>query len=255
VRIDEEDTAFAIEERRETKLTMEEMDSFYRGKLLTLNAHSSDEQVKRIFDDVDEKYDKVTGEAGYVAFKTCTPLFHQLLQEINNDRTSDLRILDVGAGTGLVGNVLRDHGYSNIDALDISQKMLDEAKKLNIYKNMFCVALGEKPIPGIENDQYDAAICVGTLTVGHVKPVALDEIVRIVKPGGIIGFTLREDVFNEIYDHENFEESRTKFGYREKITKMENEKKWKLIRRDLVENHTSVDEMRAKCYSFMYQVL
>ena len=101
---------------------------------------------------------KVTGEAGYVAFKTCTPLFHQLLQEINNDRTSDLRILDVGAGTGLVGNVLRDHGYRNIDALDISQKMLDEAKKLNIYKNMFCVALGEKPIPGIENDQYDAAI-------------------------------------------------------------------------------------------------
>lgn len=125
----------------------------------------------------------MTGEAGYVAFKTCTPLFHQLLQEINNDRTSDLRILDVSAGTGLVGNVLRDHGYRNIDALDISQKMLDEAKKLNIYKNMFCVALGEKPIPGIENHQYDAAICVGALTVGHVKPVALDEIVRIVKPG------------------------------------------------------------------------
>ena len=132
----------------------------------------------------------MTGEAGYVAFKTCTPIFHQLLQEINNDRTSDLRILDVGAGTGLVGSFLRDHGYSNIDALDISQKMLDEAKKLNIYKDMFCVALGEKPIPGIENDQYDAAICVGTLTVGHVKPVALDEIVRIVKPGERIVFKI-----------------------------------------------------------------
>ena len=68
--------------------------------------------------------------------------------------------------------------------------MLDEAKKLNIYKNMFCVALGEKPIPGIENDQYDAAICVGTLTVGHAKPVALDEIVRIVKPGERIVFKI-----------------------------------------------------------------
>lgn len=38
---------------------MDEIDSFYRGKLLTLNAHSSDEQVKRIYDDVAEKYDKV----------------------------------------------------------------------------------------------------------------------------------------------------------------------------------------------------
>ena len=73
--------------------------------------------------------------------------------------------------------------------------------------------------------------------------------------GGIIGFTLREDVFEESYDHDHFEESRTKFGYREKIVEIEKEKKWKLIRRDLLKYHTSVDEMRAKCYSFMYQVL
>lgn len=139
----------------------------------------------------------MTSEAGYVAFKTCTALFHQLLQEINNNSTSDLRILDVGAGTGLVGNILRDYGYRNIDALDISQRMLDEAKKRNIYKNMFCAALGEKPIPGIENDQYDAVICVGTLTVGHVKPVSLDEIVRIVKKGEQNG--LKESLYVRNY--------------------------------------------------------
>lgn len=38
---------------------MDKIDSFYRGKLLTLNAHSSNEHVKRIYDDVAEKYDKV----------------------------------------------------------------------------------------------------------------------------------------------------------------------------------------------------
>ena len=82
-----------------------------------------------------------------------------------------------------MGKVLQDLGYTNIDALDISQKMLDEAKKLNVYKNFFCAPLSEELVAEIANDQYDALICIGTLTVGHVKPSAFDEIVRIVKPG------------------------------------------------------------------------
>ena len=82
-----------------------------------------------------------------------------------------------------MAKVLLDLGYTNIDALDISQKMLDEAKKLNVYKEFFCAALSAEPIAEIPANQYDGLICVGTLTVGHVKPVAFDEILRIVKPG------------------------------------------------------------------------
>ena len=82
-----------------------------------------------------------------------------------------------------MGKVLQDLGYTNIDALDISQKMLDEAKKLNVYKEFFCAALSAEPIAEIPANQYDGLICVGTLTVGHVKPAAFDEILRVVKPG------------------------------------------------------------------------
>ncbi|KAJ7371940.1 Methyltransferase domain [Desmophyllum pertusum] len=203
---------------------------FYTGKLLTLNATSSDEYVKGIYDEWAENYDKVTGEAGYVAYKTCTPIFDQVLRETFNNDPTKLRILDAGAGTGIVAKVLLDLGYTNMDALDISQKMLDEAEK------------------------YDALICVGTLTVGHVKPVALDEIVRVVKPGGIIGFTLRKDVYNETIQHDIYKET-TKFGYREKMDELETTKKWKLLRCDLIDYHTTMDELRAKCFSLMYQVL
>ena len=128
-------------------------------------------------------FHQVTGEAGYVAYKTCTPIFDQLLRDKFDSKHSELRIIDAGAGTGIVGKVLQDLGYTNIDALDISQKMLDEAKKLNVYKNFFCAPLSEEPVAEIANDQYDALICIGTLTVGHVKPSAFDEILRIVKSG------------------------------------------------------------------------
>ena len=53
----------------------------------------------------------------------------------------DLKIIEVGAGTGLIGIELQTLGYSNLHALDISPEMLKEAKKRNIYKRFFCVAL------------------------------------------------------------------------------------------------------------------
>ncbi|KAJ7371941.1 Methyltransferase domain [Desmophyllum pertusum] len=227
---------------------------FYNGTLFTFNATSSDEYVKGIYDECAENYDKIIGEAGYVAHKTCTPIFDQVMRETFNNDPTKLRILDAGTGTGIVAKVLQDLGYTNMDALDISQKMLDEAKKLNVHKEFICAPLSAEPIAEIATDQYDALICVGTLTVGHVKPVALDEIVRIVKPGGIIGFTLRKDVYNETVRHDIYKET-TKFGYREKMDELETTKKWKLLRCDLIDYHTTMDELRAKCFSLMYQVL
>lgn len=233
---------------------MDERNAFYNGTLLTLNSSSSDEYIKNIYETWAEHYNKVTGNAGYVAYKTCPPIFHQVLKEVTNNNNMDIRILDAGAGTGLVGKILYDLGYRNIDALDSSQKMLDEAQKMNIYKKTFCAALGEDAIPGIDDDQYDAVICVGSLTIGHVKPIALDEFVRIVKPGGVIGFTLRKDVYNESFNRDIYRET-ANLGYRAKMEQMVKEKKWKLVQFDEIDYHISMDEMRAKCYSLMYEVL
>ena len=49
----------------------------------------------------------------------------------------DLKIIDVGAGTGLIGIEFQKLGNSNLHALDISPEMLKEAKKRNIYKRFF----------------------------------------------------------------------------------------------------------------------
>ena len=104
---------------------------------------------------------------------------------------SDIRIMDAGAGTGLVGVELHKQGYRNVDALDISQTMLDEAKKKNVYKKFICAALNDQRTPAVETGQYDALICVGTLVFAHVRPTAFVEMIRMVKNGelrkGVIG--------------------------------------------------------------------
>lgn len=105
---------------------------------------------------------------------------------------SDIRIMDAGAGTGLVGVELHKQGYSNVDALDISQAMLDEAKKKNVYKKFICAALSDQRTPGVETGQYDALICVGTLVFAHVRPTAFVEMIRMVKNGELRKGAMRE---------------------------------------------------------------
>lgn len=55
-----------------------------------------------------------------------------LLGEHLADRESE--ILDVGAGTGLVGLALRELGYSRVDGFDLSPERLDQARVKGAYR-------------------------------------------------------------------------------------------------------------------------
>ena len=105
----------------------------------------------------------------------------------------DARILDAGAGTGLVGRALKEEGYSSIVAMDLSNGMLAEARKTGAYERFDQMVMGEALT--YETDSFDAAVSVGVFTVGHVPAKGLDELVRVVRPGGHIIYSLRPDVY------------------------------------------------------------
>ena len=103
------------------------------------------------------------------------------------------RVLDAGAGTGLVGERLKGLGYSNIEALDLSAGMLEEARKKNAYTAFHQMTLGETL--DFPTGAFDATVCVGVLTLGHAPANSLYEMVRVTRPGGHVVFTLRPDVY------------------------------------------------------------
>ena len=105
------------------------------------------------------------------------------------------RILDAGAGTGLVGKALKEMGYGSIVAMDLSEGMLEIARKTEAYESFDQMTLGETL--GYETDSFDAVISVGVFTVGHAPASGLDELVRVTKPGGHIVYSLRPDVYEE----------------------------------------------------------
>ena len=99
-------------------------------------------------------------------------------------------ILDVGAGTGALAEALSKKGKFCIEAADISEDMLKVADSKKIYKRCFLSDLTKEILAN--NDFYDGVVSSGTFTHGHVGPSAMDELVRVTKPGGLITISVNE---------------------------------------------------------------
>lgn len=97
-------------------------------------------------------------------------------------------VLDMGAGTGLCGLALRGLAFDTVDATDLSNEMLEVARGKEIYRALFPGNLLER-LP-IDDGTYAGAVSSGTFTHGHVGPKALTEVLRVVKPGGVIALSI-----------------------------------------------------------------
>ena len=103
-----------------------------------------------------------------------------------NQLTHKVCILDLAAGTGLLGAEIGRHGYCNIDGLDCSLGMLGQAKTQCIYKNYIKAhvdGLGSIPV---NDETYDVIVSSNGLAPGQIYPSALPELLRVLRPGGYI---------------------------------------------------------------------
>ena len=104
-------------------------------------------------------------------------------------------VLDVGAGTGLIGAALDG---VEIDALDLSPEMLEVAGRKGVYRKLITADLtGPLDIP---DASYGGVVSSGTFTHGHVGPVCLPELIRITRPGALFVCT----VIPAVYDSAGF---------------------------------------------------
>ncbi len=108
-------------------------------------------------------------------------------------RKVDIPILDVGAGTGLVGECLHEMGYKKIIGIDISPEMLEKAELKGCYSSIMEADVTKK-IP-LKSNSIGAVVSAGTFTHGHVGPDAFDELLRITKPGGLFVLSINSKVF------------------------------------------------------------
>jgi SAM-dependent methyltransferase len=141
--------------------------------------------------------------------KFTVPLKSEVLEKYLE---KDSCILDFGCGYGRILNELKDKGFENLYGSDFSEKMIEVAGREAPFANL---KVNEPCSLPFEKESFDCVILLAVLTCinnNEDQKKLIDELLRILKPGGIVyigDFLLNSDERNL----ERYKEFSERFGY------------------------------------------
>ena len=162
-----------------------------------------------------------------------------MAEELSHLTPRSGRILDAGAGTGLVGRYLGALGYGDLVAMDLSNEMLNKAREKGVYGEFHQMDLAETL--NFPDNSFDAVVCAGVLTFSHAPAKSLNELVRVTKPGGHLLYSLRTDAYESM-------------GFEDITRALDADGKWKLLEK---KGHQSFAQKEQEVVHdiWVYQVL
>lgn len=162
-----------------------------------------------------------------------------MAEELSHLTPRSGRVLDAGAGTGLVGRYLGALGYGDLVAMDLSNEMLNKAREKGVYGEFHQMDLAETL--NFPDDSFDAVVCAGVLTFSHAPAKSLNELVRVTKPRGHLLYSLRTDAYESM-------------GFEDITRALDADGKWKLLEK---KGHQSFAQKEQEVVHdiWVYQVL
>ena len=97
-------------------------------------------------------------------------------------------IVDLGCGTGAVGQRLAQLGVTTIDGIDLSPEMLTVAARTGAYRHLTVGDLND--LPNLPDAPYAASVSAGTFTTGHVGPSAVPRLMELLRPDGVVAWVI-----------------------------------------------------------------
>jgi predicted TPR repeat methyltransferase len=140
------------------------------------------EQTTEVYNDWAKTYEAHMSEAGY----THPAMVASMLSR--HVKSGGQVVLDAGAGTGIMGEILTGLGFSNLIGIDASEQMLARAASDGKYQQLKQCYLGE-PLE-FDDDQFAVVVSSGVFTQGHAPLSGFDELIRITEPGGMLVFSV-----------------------------------------------------------------
>jgi predicted TPR repeat methyltransferase len=197
------------------------------------NAKNSREAAE-IYDNWAEDYERNVLSYGYATPAVTAWFFGRYVRP--EDETM---VLDAGAGTGLMGEILAPLGYHDLIGIDISQKMLEFARTKGVYKKLRQMELGGHL--DLPTDTFSAVVSTGVFAAGHAPPESFEELIRTTKPDGHVIFSVRTDVYVD-------------GGFKDKQAALEKEGRWQLVEMSDPFSHLRFEDPELKARVFAYQV-
>lgn len=132
-----------------------------------------------------------------------------LLSEVMEDHDEsleDLKFLDVGAGNGIVAEVLKENGASEIVGIDIIPEakdaaMRDRGEHYEDYKIADLTNLKEHHEEDLRDANLNALTCVAALGYGDIPDAAFIKSLDLLETPGWLAFNIKEDFLQEADPH------------------------------------------------------
>lgn len=157
-------------------------------------------------------YDRIYREPGlyeqvfYDRLKCNSPVKVAEILKSAVDQTMEpftgLRVLDLGAGNGLMGEALKDYGVSRLVGVDIIPEALaaTERDRPHLYDAYYVT-----DFCGLKNDEREelaswALNCLTTVAAlgfGDIPPKAFMEALNMIHPQGWVAFNIKESFLDE----------------------------------------------------------
>eukprot|EP00933_Yihiella_yeosuensis_P053086 TRINITY_DN5125_c0_g1_i3.p1 TRINITY_DN5125_c0_g1~~TRINITY_DN5125_c0_g1_i3.p1 ORF type:complete len:496 (+),score=106.12 TRINITY_DN5125_c0_g1_i3:97-1584(+) len=151
------------------------------------DTHPDSKSLEYFYNAWGKDYDKDMEVAHYHNYIEVAKMLDALFHGTSRKKRRQLKILDVGAGTGLCGKVLHELGFDNIDAVDGSAQLLDIARRRGVYKHVYPeVLVPGEPLVSVPQESYDAVVSAGSFCPDHLQGQHVLSFIDSVKRGGKI---------------------------------------------------------------------
>lgn len=147
------------------------------------------EYVVRVFDGYAESFEEhLLGHLQYSAHSKVAAYLQQVLAR-HTQQTNLTNAVDLGCGTGLLGQELIKHfQIKNLEGVDLSPNMLQQSAAKKIYSGLHQADLTQ--FLHNSSSAYDLIASSDVfIYIGDLEPV-FEQCARSLKPGGYLGFSL-----------------------------------------------------------------
>jgi SAM-dependent methyltransferase len=142
----------------------------------------------------------------YERLECCSPqVVRELLEQELRDEDVDpasLRVLDLGAGNGMVGEELAQLGVKTTVGIDLLPEaaMAAERDRPGVYERYHVLdltALGDASRAELAGHRFNSLVTVAALGFGDIPPLAFAEAFNLVADGGWIAFNIKEHFLDD----------------------------------------------------------
>jgi SAM-dependent methyltransferase len=177
------------------------------------------DEIVEHYDDLCTNYEAIYLRVGFHDPKKCAELSKDTYNLVGKEM-KDVDVLDMGCGTGLVGQYLHEYGFRSIVGLDASKGMLKETEisKPNVHKELVELFLGSpSTYPERLHNTFDIVTASGILADNHLDNTVFEEMLLSLRNGGLAIFATRTEYLE-------------KYGYGAYMKMLEDTGKWKFVK-------------------------